>query len=255
MGIERRETEDRGVRLNRALAAVPATEGDDLGTAAGAAVSLVEHCNDVCAWAVSFATRAGLSADQRDDVALAALLHDPGKADPRFQAFLAGGDPYGADTSEPLAKSGQARLPVGSWERAGLPDHWRHEALSVRLATVHPNFMQAHDRALVLWLVGTHHGYGRPLFPHADPRDAETRSLELSRELGGVLVLHTGHGPQSLAFAFEGHDWPQMFDTLKSKYGTWGLARLEGLVRLADHRASEEGAPPQAARTHKQAAE
>jgi CRISPR-associated endonuclease/helicase Cas3 len=238
-----------------ALAAVPATESDDLGVAAGVAVSLLQHCNDVRAWAASFAVRAGLPQNQLDDVSIAAFLHDPGKADPRFQTFLAGGDPYGPDISEPLAKSGLVRLALGSWERSGLPEHWRHEGLSVRLAAGHPSLALAHDRALVFWLIGTHHGYGRPLYPHADARDAEMRRLELPPELGGAFVLEAGPGPQSLAFDFDGNDWSQMFDILKSRYGIWGLARLEAFVRLADHRASEEGTPALSVRPYEEAAE
>ena len=45
----------------------------------------------------------------------------PLKADPRYQAYYAGGDPYGPDAEKILAKSGQRRLPRGAWERAGLP--------------------------------------------------------------------------------------------------------------------------------------
>lgn len=239
----------------QALAAVPATENNELSAASDRSVPLVTHCRDVRAWAGSFTIRAGLPPDQSDDVTLAAFLHDPGKADGRFQTFFAGGDPYGPDAAEPLAKSGQTRLPAGAWDRAGLPDDWRHEALSVRLAIVHPDLKHAHDRALMLWLIGVHHGYGRPLFPHADPLDAEKRRIELPRGLGGALTLEGTPGPQSLAFDFEGQDWTQIFETLKARYGIWGLARLEAFVRLADHRASEAGAPPQAVRPYKEAAE
>jgi CRISPR-associated endonuclease/helicase Cas3 len=185
-----------------------------------------------------------------------AFLHDCGKIDDRFQAFLMGGDPYGPDIDQPLAKSGQPRLPAGSWDRAGLPVDWRHEALSVRLARAHPKFAEAHDKLLVLWLIGTHHGHGRPLYPHADPKDAESRSASLPPALGGVLSLHREEpGPQSLAFDFEGLDWAQMFEALKEKYGIWGLARLEAFVRLADHRASETGAPPATRHDFEEAAE
>lgn len=196
-----------------------------------------------------------MTQELREDIVLSGWLHDPGKADARYQAYYAGGDPYGADLTEPLAKSGQKRLPRGAWERAGLPSDWRHEALSVRVAMLHSDFTQAHDPELVLWLIGTHHGYGRPLFPHADPQDAENRPLHLPREFGGKLQLEAGAGPQSLAFDFNGQDWATLFEALKRRYGVWGLARLEAFVRLADHRASEEGAPPEAIRYYKEAAE
>jgi CRISPR-associated endonuclease/helicase Cas3 len=186
-------------------AATPSTESEEQGAASDEPLALSAHCRHVRDWAGTFADAAGLEPSTVADVVLAAFLHDLGKADPRYQAYFAGGDPYGPDIAEPLAKSGQRRLPDGAWERAGLPPHWRHEALSVQRAAARAELGRAHDRRLVLWLIGTHHGYGRPLYPHADPRE---------------------HGPQSLAFDFEGLDWAQTFEALKEKYGIWGLARL-----------------------------
>jgi CRISPR-associated endonuclease/helicase Cas3 len=217
------------------LSAAPSTESEDAGAAAPEPLGLAAHAEHVRAWASAFVA-AGLTAPMAEDVAVAALLHDAGKADRRYQAYYAGGDPYG-QASEPLAKTGERRLPRGAWERAGLPPRWRHEALSVRLARGHRELQLAHDPLLVLWLIGTHHGYGRPLFPHADPTE--------DRE----------PGPQSLAFDLDGLDWVRIFDVLKEKYGIWGLARLEAFVRLADHRASEAGAPPGEIGEHREAAE
>ncbi|MEA2755034.1 MAG: CRISPR-associated endonuclease/helicase Cas3, partial [Aliidongia sp.] len=124
-----------------------------------------------------------------------------------------------------------------------LPRHWRHEALSVRLGAMHREFEGAVDRMLVLWLIGTHHGYGRPFFPHTDTKDGELRQGLLT-VFGDARALESGCGPQSLAFMFEGYDWAGIFEALKERYGIWGLARLETFIRLADHRASEIGAAP-----------
>ena len=126
----------RGLKPNgdaMALSATPSTETEELGAASDRALDLASHCKDVHAWAAAFARDAGLPPPVAGDVGLAGLLHDLGKADPRYQAYYAGGTPYGPDAERALAKSGQVRLPPGAWERAGLPPHWRHEALSVRL--------------------------------------------------------------------------------------------------------------------------
>jgi CRISPR-associated endonuclease/helicase Cas3 len=207
------------------VAAPPATESDDIGLFGGYPLLLEQHSEEVREAAAEFACRAGLLDTVAADVALAGYLHDVGKSDPRFQAFLAGGDLLGWDETRLLAKSGRDRLPRDAWERARLPRNWRHEALSVRLARSNPEFSEAHDPMLVLWLVGVHHGFGRPLFPHTDPDEPIEQP-----------------GPQSLGFDFNGRDWARIFEELKRTYGIWGLARLEAFVRLADHRASEAAA-------------
>jgi CRISPR-associated endonuclease/helicase Cas3 len=217
----------------------PATEDDWLGSTPGYEQALPQHSSEVSNMAGEFARKVGLGAETAADAALAGYLHDAGKADPRFQAMLYGGDWAAVDDARLLAKS--TRRAPGAWARAGLPDQWRHEALSVRLAREHPRFQEANDRELVLWLIGVHHGYGRPLFPHADCRDALDRD-DLRAIEGERLLLEGGAGPQSLAFDFDGWDWAQLFERLKRRYGVWELARLETIVRLADHRASEAAA-------------
>jgi CRISPR-associated endonuclease/helicase Cas3 len=203
------------------------TEDDASGSLYGFAQTLADHSAEVEAKAEAFARAAGLPSARIADVKLAGFLHDEGKRDRRFQRWLHDGDPLGADPGDEgtvLAKSGRM-LPPDARDKAGLPPRWRHEALSVRLARVHERLKQAADPDLVLWLVGTHHGHGRPLFPHCDP-------TEPSHDLG----------PQSLAFDWNGMDWPTLFAKLKVRYGVWELARMEAILRLADHRASEDAA-------------
>jgi len=205
------------------------TEDDAAGSVAAQALSLAAHAEQVEAKAGAFATAIGLSAEGVADIRLAARLHDAGKADPRFQSMLAGGDRLLAAlrAGKPLAKSSLELTradAAAARRRAGLPERWRHEAQSVTRAMADPQLAQAHDPELVLWLIGTHHGHGRPLFPHDDPREPSDAP-----------------GPQRLDFQFREQDWPQIFERLKARYGPWELARLEAVLRLADHRASAEG--------------
>ena len=199
--------------------AQPATEDESLSHTAGAPVTLKDHTGSVVAHIDRFTATLRLDKALAADLRLAATLHDIGKKDPRFQLFLSGADWWNRPDGDPLAKSGRRTL-QGAWERAELPKGWRHEAQSVRMAVQHPRFSEAHDPHLVLWLIGTHHGLGRPFFGFADSENGNA-------------------GPQSLAYDFGGLDWPALFDRLRQHYGSWRLAWLETILRLADHRASE----------------
>ena len=218
----------------------PSTESDQAGSFSRNEVSLREHTAHVVTKTHLFADRAGLSGSVRHALSFAARFHDLGKGDRRFQLLLGNGD----SGSKILAKSpgrGQSSVP-------GLPPHWRHEALSVRVAMEDPRFSEegeSMDRDLALWLIGTHHGWGRPFFPHEDHLD------DYPRQIGGpegkCLQLRASPGPQRLAFDWDGLDWAGLFDRLQQRYGPWELARFEAILRLADHRASEE---EDANRTH-----
>jgi CRISPR-associated endonuclease/helicase Cas3 len=219
------------------------TEDDSAGSLPGYPLSLAQHSRDVEGKAEEFARAAGLPPARVADLLLAGWVHDSGKVDPRFQSWLRYDDPLGPDPSEldeVLAKSGRA-LPAASRTASRLPANWRHEALSVRLAPLVPRFTEAQDPELVLYLVGTHHGWGRPFFPHLDPDDAKPRE-SLPPVLGIPAVLPAGAGPQSPGFDWRGLDWPALFERLKARYGVWELARMEAILRLADHRASQEAA-------------
>lgn len=216
--------------------AAPATEDETHSRTSNRPVSLDDHGRRVARFALRFSETLRLSQAMVEDVSLAALLHDAGKADGRFQIMLSGGDPWNRPDGPVMAKSGRP-LPRDAWDRAGLPKGWRHEALSVRMARVHPDFQKANDPALVLWLIGTHHGFGRPFFNFIDtePCDGLSPCLDV-----GEWQLGPEPGPQAPAFHLDGTDWPALFDELKKRYGIWKLAWLEAILRLADHRASEE---------------
>ncbi len=226
---------DRGVKgSGAARSATPATEDETASHTSRKPVVLEDHGRRAACFVKRFVRN--LDVEQEDDLVLAALLHDGGKADPRFQTMLSGGDPWNRPDGPVLAKSGRPWSPA-AWKNAGLPRGWRHEALSVRMARYHPRLAEAGDRKLVLWLIGSHHGRGRPFFDFVDPKPEQP--LPCLDETDWRLPSDVP-GPQSLAFDLDGSDWASLFEDLKRRYGVWGLAHLEAILRLADHRASEE---------------
>jgi CRISPR-associated endonuclease/helicase Cas3 len=208
-------------------------------------VTLREHSDDVRTVVGRVARSLRLPSEFQRDLELAAWLHDVGKADERFQRWLVGGSEIAAAAlSEPLAKS---RFPGTSpkerrraQERAGYPTSYRHELLSLAMARDNRDALAtAHDADLVLHLVASHHGFARPFAPFDD----HPEEIPVALEHGGVrLEATTRHRLGRL-----GSEVPARFHRLQGKYGWWGLAWLEAILRLADHHASriraEGGAP------------
>jgi CRISPR-associated endonuclease/helicase Cas3 len=142
-------------------------------------------------------------------VALAAQWHDLGKRRDLWQRSIGNRDFPGVV----LAKSGRNNL------LAGL-NGYRHEFGSMVEASRDPEFLRLDPdtQDLVLHLIGAHHGRARPHFPadeSFDPACTDGISGELAREV------------------------PRRFGRLQRRYGRWGLAYLESLVRAADISASQ----------------
>ncbi|MGW4463089.1 type I-G CRISPR-associated helicase/endonuclease Cas3g [Micromonospora sp. NPDC004704] len=192
----------------------------------GRRIGLVLHQEAVAARAAQMAAHLGLSPRLSESVRVAALWHDEGKRDIRFQTMLRGGRRAAAElATEPLAKSGidptnlaEARR---AREAAKYPSGMRHEALSARIAALHlAEHPEDVDPALVLHLIASHHGRSRGLLPPVVDREP------VKVVVPGLPVLGTE----------ETVEWqsPTQFDQLNTEYGRWGLALLETVVRLAD---------------------
>ncbi len=206
---------------------------DESGSFTESCATLHDHLEGVGARAKRFAASLGLSAEMQEDLRLAGVLHDLGKVDERFQAMLVGGDPVSlAMLDEPLAKS----APGTSWYRPSgelaYPKGMRHEIASLALIESNAEVLAlAHDKDLVLHLVGTHHGYGRPLPTVIEDPNPQT----LEYKLDGVAMRANSNLVESqLAL-----DMADRFWRLSERYGYHGLAWLEAILRLADHRQSE----------------
>lgn len=204
--------------------------------------TLDQHCVAVAERADRWARALDAAPEVIAAIRLAGLAHDLGKADPRIQAWFAGGTaPFG---SPPLAKStfGTAD-PVRSRraaDQAGMPRHLRHEIASVAAladalssGTV-PGFAADADRELALHLVGTHHGSGRPTFPVPDGGTPVPPWVARVESIRGAARGDGMDGWQDGA-------WEQRFWTLHDRFGPWTLAYLEALVILADRTVSREG--------------
>jgi CRISPR-associated endonuclease/helicase Cas3 len=216
-----------------------ATVTDDDDTASCTRpVALTQHLDGVGAWARRFAAQCGLSATLVADVSLAGRLHDLGKSDHRFQCMLHGGEELAAlSAPELLGKSGLDPTHRAAfrraWRRSALPRGWRHEFFSVALiASNTAVWEQAHDADVVRYLVGVHHGLGRPFPPAVVDRDPQESTV---RYRDWTFTARSDHGLERLDSG-----WAELFWRLVRRYGYWGLAYLEALLRMADRARSRE---------------
>jgi CRISPR-associated endonuclease/helicase Cas3 len=177
------------------------------GRSTGREQGLDEHEEFAERHAREIGERLGLAPQQVDLLALAARLHDEGKRAERWQrAFRAPEDkrPLGKSTSRPI----QSIL-------AG----FRHELGSLMYAERDPRVeaLPPEDRELVLHLIAAHHGFARPILRTDGCDDAPPSALT----------------DRSRAIALR-------FMRLQERWGPWGLAWWETLLRAADQGASRE---------------
>jgi CRISPR-associated endonuclease/helicase Cas3 len=222
----------------------PASTSDEVSTDdarssfTGAPVPLADHLRGVADIAVGFAERIGLPEDIVSDLRIAAEWHDAGKADERFQRWLHGGSRYKALVQPaPLAKSSvrlaSRRARERARERAGYPKHERHELMSVALieSAAAELSTRANDWLLVQYLIATHHGYCRPLAPWVE----DPQPVDVAFDRDGIAV----RAPSSHQLARLDSGIAERFWIVTRRYGWWGAAWLETLIRLADHRQSD----------------
>lgn len=208
--------------------------------------ALATHAQSVAARAEQFARAAGLPEEIVRTIALAARVHDHGKADPRMQAFFHGG--VAPPLAEPLAKSvfgtDDRRADRTARKASGMPDLLRHEQASVAVlvdalandrVTGLPDVPgRGIDRELALHLGSSHHGWSLPWPPF--PRNgAPARGFAIA--VAGVTGTARGDGLEAWAHgaAF------RRFHALHARYGPWTLAYLESMLVLADRTVSAEG--------------
>lgn len=229
------------IRGSRRLSARPSesdafSDEDDATASFGVRrITLDTHLEGVAEFARRFSEGCGLPDPLTQALELSGRAHDLGKADPRFQAWLKGGNPWAR--GDLLAKSEE--LPQGrresekARERANYPKGGRHELLSVRLLESAPDYLpdNADLRDLVLHLVESHHGYCRPFAPVV----FDENPLHVRKEFMGHSLTH----PSATALEQLDSGVAERFWRLTRSYGWWGLVWLEGILRLADHRRSE----------------
>lgn len=203
---------------------------DESGAFTGTGVLLKDHLCNVGKRAMQIAQRLGCSAEIVEDLHLAGQLHDIGKVDRRFQNQLVGNDPVNFEMlNQPLAKSLPGVSRVNTY-----PKGMRHEIASLAMVKSSSKVLaKANDTDLVLHLIGTHHGWGRPLLPIIK----DSKPQKLSYTIDGYVLgeVSSDFVESSLAL-----DMADCFWRLVEKYGYYGLAWLEAILRLADHQQSAQ---------------
>lgn len=207
-------TGDAEVRIWRWY--VRPASADDQGSATALEPEpLDEHHQRAAAVAGTLASRLGLRRLEADAIRHAAGFHDLGKARSLWQRSI-------RNLRYPdvvLAKSGNTLVPHNL-------SSYRHELGSLMDVCRTAEFcaLPPDVQDLVLHLIAAHHGRARPGFPASEAHDPE-RPAEEAAAVARDVMLRYGR--------------------LQRRYGRWGLAFLESLVRAADVLASNRNlAPP-----------
>lgn len=173
------------------------SRADDEGSrTSGSELLLDVHLRRCEGWAERIAKCLALPQRERVALARAARAHDLGKRRRVWQRSIK------RFSGPPLAKGPMQPAELGSY---------RHELGSLNDVDV-ADLGQV-ERDLALHAIAAHHGRGRPHFPIAESVDPEV---------------------QEQLVALQVREVPLRFERLQRRYGRWGLAWLESLLRAAD---------------------
>ena len=177
--------------------------------------ALVEH------HAHTFAQKLGLEPALVEAVRLAGRFHDLGKRRVGWQRSIGN---FQKDLW--LAKSGGRKVP------RDLAFTYRHEFGSLLDVLGREELKSLADdgaRDVLLHLIAAHHGRARPHFSPEESEDSpdKTNISQHSRADADALAAET----------------PRRFARLQRRFGRWGLAFLESLLRAADYAASANPLP------------
>jgi CRISPR-associated endonuclease/helicase Cas3 len=150
------------------------------------------------------------AASLKDALVKAAEWHDRGKSRPVWQRYACN-----QEAGRPLAKSTK-------YLHGRALGGYRHELGSL-LDAAEDGAIQSHaERDLILHLIAAHHGWARP---HFEGRAHDRMRSTDANERAAVEVM-------------------RRFGQLQQRFGRWGLAWLESLLRCADIAASKPSAVP-----------
>lgn len=189
-------------------------EAEDATRASTVPIRWDNHTRDVVQRTTEIVRNLRLDNGLSEALILAAELHDLGKRRELWQRSI--GNPNPAVW---YAKPGKPA--TGSWWRPLYLSDYRHEFGSLLDAQADARFNALADemKDLVLHLVAAHHGRARPHFTPDESLDPNPPS---------------GVSPDDMAV-----ETPRRFARLQRRYGRWGLAYLESLLRAADWAASD----------------
>lgn len=224
-GVDQRTDSQPGVipkrpgRLWKWYALPRSADDDGSRVSAGREILLKDHCGDVCRHVERIVTALGIAnTPEGRALVFAAEAHDLGKDRGPWQRSI-----WNNKYSEGVvwAKSGHRRPPREL-------STYRHEFGSVldvlslpenhRILKAMWDSLTEVERDLTLHVIAAHHGRARPHFPKDEAFDQAAGRSSLAAKVAGEV--------------------PRRFGRLQRKYGRWGLAYLESILRAADATAS-----------------
>ncbi len=156
-----------------------------------------------------------------------------------------------------FAKSGAGWLPPAEAardrRRAGLPRGFRHEMLSLQLAERNPALLaelgdSPDELTLVLHAITSHHGFGRSFAPVPEGTAGHGSAGRRPGDLDPPAVRGLDADDQAVELRPDerhasaphrlGSGVADRYAALTRRFGWWGLAYLESVLRLADQEAS-----------------